>query len=498
MKQIQTDVAIIGAGVSGLAAAISVVENGGKAVLFEKAPITGGTGNMGMGPFAVGSRLQKSKQIPLTVEDAFKIFMDYTHYRVDARLVSNYIRKSASTIDWLEKMGVEFLEPSAYFPGCNFTWHLVKGANGRSGPQAAATMTKHMTETAQELGVQIFLQTPATIILKEGNKVVGLTAKDKNGEDIEVKAKAVIIASGGFGDSPEFIKDYTGFTWGKDIFTVRIPGLIGEGIKMAWEAGAGTDGMYMELNYGLPVERPPMDPSKRPGNGPPPVPPAGLGTFREPNLMVNLEGERFMNEETMLNPTYTGNSLSRQKERCGFNIFDANSCKYFEENGLDFDSSVNPGEQTKNMSAELQNIVAKGFKHIFIADSLDELAAKARINAANLKKTVEEYNKACDKGYDDLFFKKTKFLRPVRTPKFYAGRLFPAGYGSRGGIKINHRTEVLTPNMDIIPGLYAAGVDANSIHGDTYVMILAGGGMGFALNSGRIAGENAMAFSKGK
>ena len=82
-------------------------------------------------------------------------------------------------------------------------------------------------------------------------------------------------------------------------------------------------------------------------------------------------------------------------------------------------------------------------------------------------------------------------LRPIKTPKFYAGRFLPGAYGSVGGIKINHRTEVLDKRWKVIPGLFAAGTDACSIYGDSYVFILPGNTMGFAINSGRIAGENA-------
>ena len=87
-------------------------------------------------------------------------------------------------------------------------------------------------------------------------------------------------------------------------------------------------------------------------------------------------------------------------------------------------------------------------------------------------------------------------MRPIKTPKFYAGRFLPGAYGSVGGIKINHRTEVLNKQWKEIPGLYAAGTDACSIYGDSYVFILPGNTMGFAINSGRIAGENAAAFAK--
>jgi fumarate reductase flavoprotein subunit len=84
----------------------------------------------------------------------------------------------------------------------------------------------------------------------------------------------------------------------------------------------------------------------------------------------------------------------------------------------------------------------------------------------------------------------------VKEPKFYAGKQIPGAYGSLGGIKINYRTEVIDKNWNKIPGLYAAGTDACSIYGDTYVFILPGNTMGFALNSGRIAGENAAEYAK--
>ena len=132
MKQVETDVVVIAAGSAGLAAAVAAAEGGAGVIAFEKASNTGGTGSMGGGPFAVESRLQRLKQISLTREEAFQIFMDYTHWRVDARLVKAYIDKSASAIDWLENMGVEFVEPVAHFPGAHFTWHIVKpGGEGR-------------------------------------------------------------------------------------------------------------------------------------------------------------------------------------------------------------------------------------------------------------------------------------------------------------------------------------------------------------------------------
>jgi len=494
MKQIETDIAIVGAGTAGLAAAIAAAEKGTKVTVFEKASTTGGTGNMGMGPLAIESRLQRMKNILLTREEAFKIFMDFTHWRVDARLVSNYINKSADTIDWLEKMGVVFADVISYFRGSYTTHHLVKPPGGSPGPMATAAMMKCMTDRANELGVKILLHTTIKKLIKEKGKITGLIAEDRDGETIQANAKAVIIATGGFGDNTEMIKKYTPYEWGKNIFSMRIPGVAGEGIRMAWEVGAAEEGMNMELIYGLAgMMGGSMDPASM----------AAMMqlmeanyAFCQPNLMVNLLGERFMSEEIVGAWTFTANALARQKNGCGFSIFDEATKNHFMNVSLDFGTSPLPVNKLENLDAVLKQLLDKGSDIVFAADSLEELASKTGINADNLKKTVEEYNKACETGRDEIFHKSLKYLRPVKKPKFYAGKLFPSAYGSLGGIKINHRTEVVTKDFEVIPGLYAAGTDACSIYADSYVFVLCGNTMGFALNSGRMAGENAAEYAK--
>ena len=126
MSELTGDVIVIAAGPAGLCAAIAAAQGGSRVLVFEKGSTTGGAANMGMGPLGVESRLQRLKQHGPTRDEAFKAFMDYTHWRVDAQLVRAYIDKAATSIDWLEGLGVQFVEPAAYFPGGNFTWHIVK------------------------------------------------------------------------------------------------------------------------------------------------------------------------------------------------------------------------------------------------------------------------------------------------------------------------------------------------------------------------------------
>ena len=108
MSKLDADVIVVAAGAAGLAAAVAAAECGAKVIAFEKASTTGGTGSMGMGPLGVESRRQRLKFLGPTKDEAFRIFMDYTHWQVDARLVRAYFDKAATTIDWLEDMGVEF------------------------------------------------------------------------------------------------------------------------------------------------------------------------------------------------------------------------------------------------------------------------------------------------------------------------------------------------------------------------------------------------------
>ena len=284
MKQMNTDIIVVAAGLSGLAASIAAAENGVQVLVFEKSGTTGGAANMGMGPLGVGSRIQREQMISLTPGEAFRKHMYFTHYRVDARMVRDYYFKSGDTIDWLMDMGVEFTgvqrafsapeDTRAYSDG-EFTWHVCKPEGGGvPGPRAATAMTKKMTERALELGVEFLYETPVFQILMEEGRAVGVLARAKDGEEIEARANAVIIATGGFGDNPQMIKEETGYEFGKTIFNFAIPGMKVVWRRMAWEAVPGkvqygTDvsvaGQYEPLYFGrgIPSAMPVGKPQRR-------------------------------------------------------------------------------------------------------------------------------------------------------------------------------------------------------------------------------------------
>ncbi len=477
MKNYEVDVVVVGAGPSGLAASVQAAEDGAKVLVLNKADVVGGAANMGMGPLGIGTKQQQDQMIDISVEKAFKMFMDYTHWRVDANLVKKYFEASKGTIEWLEDMGVEFAGAYPYFPKSESTWHIV-AVNGGIGRNGGAIMNKAMMEKGQELGVEYLNGvTVESIIMKDG-KVAGVTAKDSNGEEIEVKAKAAIVGTGGAGDNPEVIKERMGYTWGVDMFNFRIPGLKGDGIRMVMEAGGATTDMSVEMIYTLPntdmIE---------------PLP----AVFMQPNLMVNKFGRRFINEEQMQNTTFTGNAINIQKGSVGYSIFDSAILKGYKKRGLDVVNFVHHPENLDEFDAVLDEQIAAKNPDVYKADSIEELAEMIGVDAEALQDTIDEYNDMCD-SYDEQFFKERRFMKPIRKAPYYAGAFHPAGYGTLGGIKINEDCQVMTDNWETIPGLYACGTDTCTIYGDSYMFLLPGNTMGYCLNTGRFAGEGAAAY----
>ena len=495
-KQLETDVVVVAAGLSGLAAAISAAENGASVIALEKASNTGGAANMGMGPCAAGSPVQKASMIEVTPGELFRRHMFYTHYQVDPRLVRAYYFKSGDTIQWLMDMGVKFnsVRPAfrarertrAYADG-EYTWHVVQPEDGSEpGPLAATTMTKRMTERAQALGVEFMFETPGKeLITNDEGAVVGVKAVDKDGEEVEISSKAVIVATGGFGANAKMIKDLIGFDWGKNLYSFAVPGMDGDGFNMCHKVGAGHTPVTMEMMYQLPdnmnhfyVE----------------------GGFRQPCYWCDRNGERFMPEDDIFNTTFVGNAINHLPGKVAFSIFDSKMLKHWKKDGPDIVSHVHPKDLYQGFEEQFDRdedtyLDGDGNHVIAKADTLEELAEKIGIDPEGLVKNVEEYNAMCAEGWDTLFEKEREFMQPLENGPFYACRQYVGAYGTLGGVLINQRMEVMTDEYKTIPGLYCVGTDACTIYGDSYNYSIPGNTMGFCLNSGRIAGENAAALS---
>jgi fumarate reductase flavoprotein subunit len=473
----EADVAVIGSGVSGLAAALTAGEGGAKVIVFEKQRSLGGTSNFFDGIFAVESEIQRKQYITYSRDDAFKTIMEYSHWRANARLVRAFVDESGPTISWLQKNGVEFTEAGICMPDAPRTYHVVKGQG--------AAVVKALVTNAKERGVELRTGTPVKKILREGNSVSGVIAEE-NEEEVMVAARAVVIASGGYANNKEWIKKYTG--WDLDMNLIPIGNIdkMGDGIRMAWEAGAAEDGMGVVEIFRVGPIGPGFDMKNH----------VEL-VAAQPNLWVSPQGERFCDESITFYDTSVGNANARYKEGFTWTLFDESIKKQIVEKGTDRSMGMDnpPGTRPVNFDRELNAALEAGTTEVFVASSVEDLADKIGIEPAVLKATVEEYNGFCAKGHDDLFAKDRKFLRPLTGPKFYAVRSRTVFLGTLGGIKINQRTEVIDKKGKIIPGLYAVGFDAAGMWGDGYsIKGSTGASAGFAINSGRIAGRNALRF----
>ncbi len=469
----ETDVIVVGSGAAGMAAALTAAEGGVKVIVFEKERSPGGTSNFFEGTFAVESEMQRQRYITYTRDEAFKNIMEYSHWIANPRLVRAIVNESGPTIGWLQQQGIEFIDATINMPDSPRTYHIIKGKG--------EAVIKALVTKAKEKGVDIRLAAPVKRLIKQGDRIVGVIADD-NDEDKQVKAKAVVIASGGYANNKDWIKKYTGFDLDVNLVPVGNVDKMGDGIRMAWEAGAGDEGKsLLELFRVGPIG-----------------PEFAMGCQLEiatlqPGLWVNPRGERFCDESVAFYDSSVGNVNTRWKEGFSYTIFDDSAVQRMMVKGIDKSANVSgwPGAKLTDIRQELKAALERNSKEVLAADSVTELATKIKVDPAVLQATVAEYNVFCEKKHDDLFAKDVKFLNSIIGPKYYAVKARTVFLGTMGGIKINERAEVVDKKDTVIPGLYAVGFDAGGMYGDSYPIKCSSGlASAFAMNSGRIAGKN--------
>jgi fumarate reductase flavoprotein subunit len=477
---IEADVVVVGSGASGLAAALEVAQAGVRVAVFEKQSSLGGTSNFFEGVFAVGSAMQKEKYIAYSSDQAFKNFMEYNHWRVEARLVRSLINRSADTIDWLGTHGVEFVEVTINMPDAPRTYHVVKGRG--------QAVVKALVQKATEKGVVIKAASPVKQILKGKRGLSGVVV-ELDGKDTFVACRAVVIASGGYANNAEWIKKYAGLDLGRTVNPMGNVGKMGDGIRMAWEMGAAAEGMGV-LHL---IRVAPFGPEF-------PFMNSVEGAAIQPVLWVDPKGERFCDEGIAYYDTSLGNVNSRYKQGYTFCLFDDTIKKRFIEKGVfrGMGTVVPPGCKLRDLDEQLERFLSLNSKEFFGANSIEELARKMEVDSQALRTTVEQYNKCCAQRYDAEFAKDPEYLLPLNGPRFYAAKARTCFLGTMGGIKINHKTEAVDEYGTPIAGLYAAGLDAGGLHAESYSMRDTSGiASAFAVISGRVAGENAAKYLKG-
>jgi len=472
----KTDVVVVGAGGSGLASAVSAAQHGAKVIVLEKMPIAGGSTNYAEGLFAIGTKQLRNDGFDIDKSEFYKEIMEYGHFRANAALLKQFVDESDTTIEWLEDLGVRFDAVKMSYADSP-VWHLVLDYKEY---HHGAALVNRLLDVAEEQGVRFMYETPAKSLIYKNGRVAGVNGEDSKGNKVIVKAKSVIIATGGFPNSKEMINKYTRFDGDKVIGTLPLQ-KNGDGINMAMNVGADTEG------WGLMLHQATRGPGVKPfGN---------LFTMVwQPALWVNKYGKRFVDETAVFSFVHAANSVERQPGSFAWQVFDQDTFdKYAKTDGIEAGIGViiPIGTKLTDLEKEFEKSEKDGNENAVMANTLDELAKKMKVDPAVLEKTISDYNGYKENNLDKEFWVKPKWMFPVKKSKFYAIKIFPQAYVSLGGVKVNEKMQALDDKDNVIPGLYTVGCDVGGLYGDTYTLFASGSAFGFTQTSGRIAGANA-------
>ncbi|MBB6216189.1 flavocytochrome c [Anaerosolibacter carboniphilus] len=418
-KDITTDILVIGGGGAGLTSAITAAENGANVILVEKMPAVGGnTIISATGITASDTKLHEEAGLPFTVEDHIKKTMETGKGLADEALVKILAENSSAAYDWLVSLGLSFKIQSPEEP----FWIIPT-----EGHYGAQLVKAFQAEAGKYKNLEIKVNTKATELIVEDGKVVGAKVEGEGGT-YAIKAKAVVLATGGLNNAPEMIAEYNSNYKGINA-EMTTPGPTGDGIKMAVAVGAQLKDMeYFQ-----------MRPLSANGHWYKEI---IVNEEGKGGILVNKKAERFV-DETM-KPWDLGAEILKQEDRMAYIIFDTDVY-----NTKDGKKAVEQG---------------KGVK----ADTIEDLAAQLGLDAAVLKATVDAYN-----GGQDPFNRKT--MGKVTVGPFYGVKTLPSSHYTMGGIAINENAQVLNNDGNVIEGLYAAGEVVGGLYG-----------------AGRVAGNNTL------
>ena len=477
-ETIDADIVVVGAGSSGLSAAVQAAEKGAKVVLLEKNPFVGGCSTFAEGLFGIESEWNRLRSDTLTKEKAFEGLMERHAYEIDSQMTRDYVWGTAENLEWLSKHDIKF-QVVRMTPWEEATWHEIGEYKGKRHGEALVTALK---DHADRLGVQTLTSTPAvSLIADKDGAIVGVNAKSK-ADNYTISARAVILSSGSFGDSKEKVAKWAHRD--PEFWKPSIPiGKTGDGIQMALDKGAalgrpgfighlGTEGKGIQFAGDL------------------------YTTSWQPSaLWVNSDGVRFVNEEVAYSFSQAANAIYSQFGHSAWSIFDESQVKYMEEKGVDSGVGVivPVGQKLVNLRKEIRAALDAGSDGFKAADSVAGLAKEIGVPAEALEAAVADYNRMAANEHDGQFFKKDKYLRPLDTSKLYAIRLRSYFFSAYGGLNTNRRFQVLDTNNKPIRGLYASGLEVSNMIGHTYTTWSSGHAFGFACYSGRHAALNAAA-----
>ncbi|WP_428770279.1 FAD-dependent oxidoreductase [Treponema sp. HNW] len=443
-ETLNADYVVVGGGAAGLMSALELSQKG-KVVLLEKMPGLGGTSIRAKGfLWSIDSALNKASGKGLTAQQMFDYYKGKAgEENFNAAFFQAMLDVSGSVVDDLLQKGMPFSK-DRMIPGTpNYPQLLCLTVDGE-GP----AMIAKFKELLQKNNVEILLNTRAVELIIKDGAVQGVVA-EQDGKKYNVFAQKTVLATGGFAKSKKLMAKYNKEFADNVAFCGT--GSTGDGITMAMAAGAQVTGDGVLGIWGM------NDYYGYVGD---------IGSLvRQTAVYVNKEGKRFVNEKRYYAEVHK--ELNKITDKLAYGIFD----------------SSNPAFVANLEKARAENLSVK-------ADTLEALAAKLNINAANFKAAIESYNTAHAAGQDGDFGIKNKVMTPVLKAPFYAIEVRPTIIGTINGLKVNEKTEVLNEKNTAIPNLYATGelVIGNFVNNEypTTGTVLA-----TCLYSGKIAADNA-------
>lgn len=466
-QELSADVVIVGAGGSGMGAAMAAATAGAQNVLVvEKSSNVGGNALVSGGflyyisapdeykiensetydryiqdVMEAESTLIADPSIVATVEQQLeeyrasgstKVFdskeyfcLDFAATSGEGTPVEGYIKESnyvSNYTSWLTGLGFEWSKPLFGIVGYMYPrWTMpVEGFGG----EGYFNFYDRLLDE-QALPVNILLDTAAQDLIIEEGRVVGVNALTSHGESYRITADQVILATGGFSGNPTMLREYNSF-WNydesTDIPTTNVYGHTGDGVKMALEAGGTTEAMDNQMLF--------------PFNSPVTMSADDVAGYRGDAVVVNKEGERFV-DETSDRFTLSG-AIMEQTDQLVYMLSDSNQIEFYK--GPEF-------EEVYLRRAQL-----------FKADTLEELADEIGCSASTLQATIDVFNENVEASAEDEFgrYYYTENSKVLEGP-FYAAPCTWAAHITLGGVVVNSDNQVLDEAGNAVAGLYAVG-----------------------------------------
>ena len=488
---VEADVVVVGAGGAGMTAAITAAGEGKSVVILESQSMVGGnsvraTGGMNAGKtvYQDENEFGESAGVEKTLKTAAEKYADnetitalaktvseqWAAYQAnptgyfdsvelmeldtmiggkginDPELVETLCENSADAIDWLDEHGITLHNVSSFGGASVKRIHRPVNAEGKT-VSVGSYMIPLLQENCEKAGVKMMLDTTATEILTDANgAAVGVKATGASGETVTVNAKAVVLATGGFGANLDMVVKYKPEL--KGFMTTNAPGIQGQGIEMAQAIGAATVDMdQIQIHPTVEANTAALITEGLRGDG---------------AVLINAEGKRFIDE------VGTRDVVSAAE------IAQTGSYSW-----LVVDQAM------VDASSVIQGYIKKGYT--VTGETYEELGKAMGVDAAAFAETMEKWN-----GYveakNDPDFGRTSFANPLNTAPYYAVKVTAGVHHTMGGLKINANTEVLNEKGEVIPGLFAAGEVTGGVHGANR---LGGNAVADFTVFGRIAGAAA-------